>query len=254
MAIRDRLGKLLIRGNGEGGVSSVAADTPAVSSPRHAAAADAPDVLALDPAARVRTLGHRAFIGGQTPEMWFGIGRMQYHYLVSQGLRPHHVFLDVACGALRLGQYLIPFLDEGNYQGIEGEAALIDEGLAEEVLYGLGQSKAPRFVCNYAFDVRGLKPFDYAIAQSLLTHLNAGDIAACFAGVAERAQAGSRFYVTWFEGDEADNPDGPSHAQMNWYYPFARLAELAAESGWRLERIGDWGHPRGQMMALARRT
>lgn len=209
--------------------------------------------FALPPDQRVEALGHRSYIGGQTPEMWYGIGRMQYHFLVSEGLRPDHVFLDVACGALRLGQYLIPFLAPGNYQGIEGERALIDSGLEHEVLYGLGVSRRPRFVCNYDFDLTGLAPFDFAIAQSLLTHLTPADIERCFQGVAAGAAPGARFYVTWFEGPEDGNPDGPSHAQRNWHYPFERLAAMAATGGWALRRIGDWKHPRGQMIAVGTR-
>jgi len=211
-------------------------------------------VFSLPAPERVVALGHRAYIGGQTPEMWYGIGRMQYHFLVAQGLEPHHVFLDVACGALRLGQYLIPFLKPGHYQAIEGEEALIAAGLEHEVLYGLGASRRPRFVCNYDFDVTGLEPFDYAIAQSLLTHLTPTDIEKCFTGIGGGSHAGSRFYFTWFEGPESGNPEGPSHAQRNWRYPFERLAELASPGGWQLTRIGDWNHPRGQMIALATRT
>ena len=31
----------------------------------------------------------------------------QFHYLVSKGLKSNHKFVDIGCGALRLGQYLI---------------------------------------------------------------------------------------------------------------------------------------------------
>jgi len=45
----------------------------------------------------IKAAGHRRYVGG----MWEEIGQLQFDYLVSQGLRPEHVFCDVACGSLR---------------------------------------------------------------------------------------------------------------------------------------------------------
>ena len=74
----------------------------------------------LPPADRIKKWGHRSYIGGPDLETWFGIGKHQYHYLLSNGLLSHHRFLDLSCGSLRLGQYLIPFLEEVHYFGLEG--------------------------------------------------------------------------------------------------------------------------------------
>jgi hypothetical protein len=41
--------------------------------------------------------GHRESVGG----LWDEIGCPQLDFLVEQGLRPHDVLLDVACGSLR---------------------------------------------------------------------------------------------------------------------------------------------------------
>ena len=68
-------------------------------SPGHATDAhDGSD--ASDDALGVRRLGHRAFVGGDG-DLWDRIGRLQFDFLVSQGLRPEHVLLDFACGSLR---------------------------------------------------------------------------------------------------------------------------------------------------------
>lgn len=211
------------------------------------------DFLGQAPRERVLMSGHRGYVGGQTAEHWYGIGKLQYHYLISEGLRNDHVFLDIACGSLRLGQYLIPYLDRGNYFGIDGERELVDLGLANEFYGNIIQKKAPQFAFNYAFDFSFLMHFDYAIAQSLFTHLTSEDIALCFRNLSKVARAGSRFYFTFFEGDSSDNPDTPSHAQRNWKYSFAHLTELAKQSGWDTRYIGEWQHPRNQMIAVATR-
>ena len=47
-------------------------------------------------------VGHREFVGGH----WDQIGELQFGFLIRQGLKPGHVFLDIACGSLRGRQAL----------------------------------------------------------------------------------------------------------------------------------------------------
>ncbi|WP_425074096.1 class I SAM-dependent methyltransferase [Sagittula sp. S175] len=200
---------------------------------------------------RIRKWGHRHYVGGDTSEAWYGIGKRQYHFLASQGLRAEHVFVDIACGSLRLGQYLIPMLEEGNYFGLEGEPDLVKAGLEHELLFDLADKKAPRFAYNYGFAFEGLEQFDYAIAQSLFTHLTLDDIETCFRNLRGHAHAGSKFFSTFFEGDPQVNPDAESHANKDWYYPFEAFREIGERTGWAVEYIGDWGHERDQKMICA---
>jgi hypothetical protein len=203
---------------------------------------------------RVRKWGHRAYVGGSDAESWYGIGKRQYHFLVSNGLSPQHKFLDVACGSLRLGQYLIPMLDAGNYHGIEGEESLVQLGLKNELLFDIAGIKKPNFMFNYEFDVTECDGYDYAMAQSLFTHLTIPDIRKCFTNLFAVANASSKFFFTFFEGDESANPEGASHPQKNWHYRFSTLRGAAEDCGFELRYIGDWRHERGQMIAVASRS
>lgn len=45
---------------------------------------------------------HRIAVGG----MWDEIGKLQFEFMVKQGLKPHHKFLDIGCGSLRGGYSL----------------------------------------------------------------------------------------------------------------------------------------------------
>jgi SAM-dependent methyltransferase len=200
---------------------------------------------------RIEKWGHRVYIGAVDSETWYGIGKRQYHFLTSQGLTADHRFIDIACGSLRLGQFLIPMLKEGAYFGLEGEPKLVEVGLEKEFLFDIAQRKKPVFAYNYDFDFSRFANFEYAMAQSLFTHLTLDDIERCFRNLATKAHAGSRFYSTFFEGDPANNPDGASHANKDWYYRFSQFEEIAAQTNWRLEYIGDWGHERGQKMICA---
>lgn len=46
-------------------------------------------------------------------------GRNQFITLLELGLSPESRVIDIGCGVLRLGYWLIPFLHEGCYYGIE---------------------------------------------------------------------------------------------------------------------------------------
>jgi SAM-dependent methyltransferase len=207
--------------------------------------------LALSHEDRINRWGHRSYVGGTDSETWYGIGRRQYHFLVSEGLRAEHSFVDIACGSLRLGQFVIPMLEPGRYFGLEGEPTLVRAGLKNELLFDLAEIKKPVFAFNYDFDFTGLDTFDYAMAQSLFTHLTLDDIEICFRNLRGKAHEGSRFYSTFFEGDPSSNPDSDSHANKDWYYHFIQFEEIGARTGWTLTYIGDWGHERDQKMICA---
>ncbi len=196
---------------------------------------------------RIKAIGHRAYVGGQLPKMWYGIGRRQYHFLVSQGLRSHHAFLDIACGSLRLGQFLIPFLDEGNYYGLEAEPALVEAGLREEILFDIAEIKRPTFSHGYDFDFSFVPRFDIAMAQSLFTHLTEEDIQLCLTNLRKVAVPDSQLFFTFFQGT-FPNPDGPSHANKGWQYTPEVMQSLVRDAGWDGDYIGNWGHERKQVM------
>lgn len=199
---------------------------------------------------RIRARGYRSFIGSHNAEEWYSLGRLQYYFLVSRGLESQHVFLDVGCGSLRLGQFLIPFLGERKYFGLEPESILVECGLAYEVPGWVSEMKKPTFSHNYQFEMDQLDCFDYAMANSILTHLVPSDIRLCFSSLRSMANQTSVFYFTFFEGDSKTNPKQASHANKDWRYSIEELQDLA--EGWRLNYIGDWGHPRGQMMVEAK--
>jgi SAM-dependent methyltransferase len=132
-------------------------------------------------------MDHRAAVGG----MWDVIGALQFDYLVAQGLRPEHYLLDIGCGSLRGGGRFIWYLDVGHYFGIEKEGELLDMGISREIL--TLRDRQPVFrVCEH-FDFVGLspKPFDFALAQSVFTHLPAAEIELCLRTACSTLRSGS---------------------------------------------------------------
>ena len=192
----------------------------------------------------IRLLGHRRYVGGR----WEHIGRLQFEFLVGQGLKPSDVFLDVACGALRGGVHFIRYLDAGGYLGLDKERSLIDLGLERELGAELMREKRPEFVVSDRFEFeRFTQRPRYALALSLFTHLNEADIRLCLRKLRDFVEPGHRFYATFFEGRPERNR-ARSHSLDHFEYTREQLLAFGAESGWEPEYLGDWGHPRGQRM------
>lgn len=194
-------------------------------------------------------LGHRNYVGG----LWDEMGRLQFDFLVSRGLKPHHRLLDIACGSLRAGIHFIEYLEPGHYLGMDKEAALIEAGLTQELDPRLVREKHPNLVVSGSFEFErfGERP-DFALAQSLFTHLPPALIERCLANLGPVIQPDGRFFATFFESDRpVDNPDDP-HDFGYFAYTRAEMEAFGAAHGWRAEYIGDWGHPRRQVMVCYR--
>jgi len=114
---------------------------------------------------------HRRTVRG-TDAFWDSLGKLQLDYLVEQGLKPEHYVLDVGCGPLRAGVHFIGYLEPGHYAGIDKRGDTLMRARDVELpRYGLAD-KNPNILVNGAFEFTKLgQTFDYAIAQSVFTHL-----------------------------------------------------------------------------------
>ncbi len=86
------------------------------------------------PSQEVRALApgsdhYTAYVG--PPQDYDFMGATQFRLLTTLGLRDHHRLLDFGCGSLRAGRLLIPYLNPGNYYGIEPNRWLIDDAYRE---------------------------------------------------------------------------------------------------------------------------
>ena len=197
----------------------------------------------------IEALGHRSYVGGK----WDLMGRLQFDYLVAQGLLPRHCLLDIACGSLRAGRYFIPYLAPGHYLGLDKEEGLIAAGKEQELEPGLLETKRPQFVVSSAFEFALFdKRPDFALAQSLFTHLPPRLITACLANLRAVIADDGVFYATIFETDEERQQPGEPHDHGIFYYTAAEMAALGRDTGWSMHYIGDWSHPKNQRMLCYR--
>lgn len=197
--------------------------------------------------------GHRAAVGGD----WDVMGQHQLDFLRGRGLEPGHVFLDVGCGSLRAGVHLIPYLEPGNYYGIDQEQTLLDAGRTIELGEARFQQYRPTLVAmsDFGFERLG-QTFDMAIAQSVFTHISLNLIMRCIYNLAPVMRSGGTFFATFFENEHGQRyTDSINRGHRVTHYdrdPFHyhpdTLRWVCEGTGLELEVIGEWGHPRGQRM------
>jgi len=198
---------------------------------------------------------HRKGVGG----FWNEIGKHQFNFLVKQGLKPEHYLLDVGCGSLRAGVHFIRYLKEGHYFGIDKNQKLLDAGRDIEIKRYALQSKKFTLLQTDEFDFSSLnQKFDYAIAQSVFTHIRINSMIMCLLKIEKVLVKQGKFYATFGE-----NPQGKFNLEPiechpttgekiityfdkdPFHYDFGTFQWICEGTNLKVEYLGSWGHPRG---------
>jgi len=190
---------------------------------------------------------YRSYVGPE--EKYDLIGAMQFNLLTFFGLRESNSLLDIGCGSLRAGRLFIPYLNKGNYYGIEPNDWLIREGIKNNIGRDLAKIKKPVFNKNSEFNFSSFnKQFDYILAQSIFSHAPENMIRKCLNEAKKVMHKDSLFFATFLKGDQ-------DHEGLEWVYQectrftYKKINELVEEQGFKCEEI-KWDHPNGQTWIL----
>jgi SAM-dependent methyltransferase len=184
---------------------------------------------------------YRAYVG--PPKDYDLVSAMVFNLITSIGLRQHHRVLDIGCGSLRVGRLLIPYLNEGNYIGIEPNKWLVEDGIANEV--GTDQVRIKRPAFSFLASMADFKEplgLDYAVAQSIFSHCGEDLIRQWLSQVSFHLKHDGAMIATFLVATE-------DYGGKGWVYPGCvkykpeTLAAMAAESDLDF-RMLDWAHPR----------
>ena len=193
---------------------------------------------------------YRAYVG--PPEDYDLIAAMTFNLLTTLGLRQHHTLLDIGCGSLRAGRLFIPYLNAGNYTGIEPNAWLVEEGIRRELGTDLVRIRRPAFYYSDSpAALRGCAlQFDFAVAQSIFSHCGLDLIRGWLAGVSAKLAPTGALLATFL-------PAAQDFGGSGWIYPecvnftLPTLEKVAAEAGLTFQVL-DWRHPRQTWGLFAR--
>lgn len=140
-------------------------------------------------------------------------GRKQLMLLLSEGLRPEAKVLDIGCGSLRAGYWLIHFLNRGCYFGLEPDEEMLRGGTDFILEPGLLEERRPIFDSNadLDFSVFGTR-FSYFLARSVWTHAPKSAILKMLDGFVAHAEEGGVFLASYlraarFRGDDYKGED-----------------------------------------------
>jgi SAM-dependent methyltransferase len=181
--------------------------------------------------------------------LWDDLGSWQFDLLVKMGLKPGHKLLDVGCGALRLGLHAIDYLDDGAYVGVDPFAPYIAMG--RDLASKVGLNKQFQLIESSDFDFGAEGPaYDYALAQSVLTHLSTEKNRQCISAVARVMRPGGQFIFTYLPGRSSTvgflyNGVQPMMRAIDTDNAF--LALVAADHKARFEPL-EVDHPTGQQV------
>jgi hypothetical protein len=166
---------------------------------------------------KAEMLGEKTFLGVPVKDFEKG-GRELFRYLLSAGLNPDSKVVEIGCGVLRGGYWLIHFLDPGCYCGIEPHVGRLEMGTSTVLEPEVLKAKRPRFDTNPHFDtsVFGEK-FDFFLAYSIWTHASKPQLQTMLDSFLRDAKEGGVFLTSylpagWRHRDyQGDKWTGTSH-------------------------------------------
>lgn len=193
--------------------------------------------------ARLISVEAGGFTGGPV-EQFEAIGRFTLDSLQQCGMTPSSKVLDVGCGALRLGYWLIRYLGPDCYCGLEPNKRYVEIGVKYAVGPELAAEKRPRFEHNGDFDFSpfGVK-FDFAVARSIFSHASPGMIATAMESFRDNSADDAAMLASYNRVRRADGDDVVDvHQRGEWSwrkYNTRFLQDMARERGLKAEDFGE---------------
>lgn len=120
-------------------------------------------------------MSYRSMAGPE--DLWIMKRNWQIKFLLSQGLLPHHEFLDLGCGPLRGGIPIIEYLNISNYHGLDYQRTAIVAAKIELRDNGL-EWKSPKL--NTLQLAMPWMQFDFIWSFSVVMHVYDDDVDAFF--------------------------------------------------------------------------
>ncbi len=164
-----------------------------------------------------KMIGQHGFLGVPRETFQEG-GSAHFQRLLAHGLGPDSKVLDIGCGVLRIGSWLIRFLEPGGYAGIEPARDRVELGCRYLLSPELLAEKRPRFDHNAVFDSSGFEDqFDFFLACSIWTHCGKAQIATQLEGFARHTGPSGVFLASYLpatdpeEDYQGDHWVGTSH-------------------------------------------
>ena len=156
--------------------------------------------------AKAEALAERGVFLGGPVEYFDMVGRYTFITLLRLGLLPHHSLLDIGCGCLRIGYWLVHFLDRDRYAGLEPNIDMLQVGIDTFLSPHTIDSKRPYFASHDTFEFGVFeREFDFFVARSIWTHASPQQIQIMLDGFVRHSNQDGIFLTSYLPatGDES---------------------------------------------------
>ncbi len=199
------------------------------------------DMRPSTPLARLRRVrvdgleyeNYREYVNWHGQPFFERFGRHQLDVLVAHGLAREHRVLELGCGCLRAGKYLIHYLNPGMYLGVEPKKGILLRGIVHELTIPEFLRKRPSFSDVSDFSIsRFALTFDFIFGYSVFTHASFVQTSACLREAYLCMHSKSKLIASFALGDSNTYQD-------KWVYPrcvqytWQTIVELAERYGLR---------------------
>jgi hypothetical protein len=142
------------------------------------------------------------FLGGPI-EIFEEAGRKTLMLMINEGLTPQAKVLDIGCGCLRTGYWLIHLLQKGYYYGIEPNIQMLEAGRHQILEAEILDLKKPQFSTNseFCFSIFATQ-FNMYLARSIWTHASKLQIKLMLDGFLNTAEKNAVFLSSYIEAKD----------------------------------------------------
>lgn len=175
-------------------------------------------------------------------------GRMQADVLIAEGCSEESSVLEVGCGCLSAGKFIIELVAPDHYVGIDPNPWLRETVLRTREVAALASVKRPIFLSNENFDASSTgRSFDFVLSHSILSHAAHWQFPLYLEKVSAVLAPKGKIVASLFvaEGNpfgSEGTPDRKDSMDEEWVYPgiswftLKTIDETAAKFGLRATR------------------
>lgn len=184
------------------------------------------------------------------PKLYDDIGITIFNLLKRLKIKQSDKLLDIGAGSLRVGRFLIFYLEKNNYFGIEPEKWLIDECIKNRLTEKFIEDKGVNLDHNSDFNLEIFDiEFDWVLANSIFIHATKTQVEKCIMQAHKVLKPGGKFLFNFIIGKTDNN-------LLNWSYPSSVkytldfILTLLEDNGFRFKQV-DCKYPGKQIFILA---